>query len=151
MIDDEASSELPAADVCRGRRDCVDEDEGDEAFTPCRPTLGPLRKAGSLEANSHLILRDDSVIFFAHNSIPWPATSSSSGSASTLRKTRPLGFAVCLLSSGTPDGVWFYRGLLTRDLPPHSLYSSHERGLVGNWFSNTSSLARTRISCSLPC
>jgi hypothetical protein len=35
LVSDEASAELPAADVCRGRRGCVDEDDGDEAFTPC--------------------------------------------------------------------------------------------------------------------
>ena len=36
LVSDGASSELLAADVCRGRRGCVDEDCGNdsEAFTP---------------------------------------------------------------------------------------------------------------------
>ena len=163
LVSDGASSELLAADVCRGRRGCVDEDCGKdrEAFTPNVKIVGRdlahcarhvLRKPW--QADSHLAALFDATVWHKtsvvqiidHSDVfqQWFREYTAQDSArSGLPRVSNLSSAKHRFESCSKPLSRFMLHLVAVFKTCHRIVStrdsSYEGGLVRNWLINTSS------------
>ena len=163
LVSDGASSELLAADVCRGRRGCVDEDCGNdgEAFTPNVKIVGRdlahcarhvLRKPW--QADSHLAALFDATVWHKtsvvqiidHSDVfrQWFREYTAQDSATSgLPRVSNLSSAKHRFESCSKPLSRFMLHLVAVFKTCHRIVStrdsSYEGGLVRNWLINTSS------------